>query len=579
MLQNGDFTSWDTAKALPQHWSLEQHESCRAAISRPRGLPGDAIKIEIGTADDAQWHLQLTQGGFRLTNGQYYTLSFEASSPKARTISCGVSQAHSPWSNLGLSRGVSLDPEWKTFSFGFVATASDTNARVTFAFSGDPTPFHLAHVELRPGGQVGLAEGESLDPGTIELFRDKESTPRILDRMTFLAQTEKAYFEDMWSHIRGLGCRALVTGTIVFGPLGLYAQSNMDFLDSHAYWQHPRFPGKPWDPGNWTVEQRPMTDHPSEATLFRLAAERRTGKPFTLSEYNHPAPLDAQAECVPMIASFAAAQDWDGVWLYTYSHSTDNWGREHLYSYFDIDTNPAKWGFMRAGAAIFVEKGIAPLPTPDSGLWIANTSRNLATLHLKYGTDMFRLATDTGGIVYQNMLRSQMTVSIDSRPGPVRDPQSATGTQLQWSVDAGGQGLYEAIGPQAQVYTGHANRFAGETEGRIRIVSPDFVALTITPLGAGGEVLITACGRCENTGMQFAPDRRTVGRNWGKAPVQIEPVRGTLTLPEGRWTCRALAPDGTPGRQAPVTYENGRGVLALSPEYATMWYLLERQEN
>ena len=106
-----------------------------------------------------------------------------------------------------------------------------------------------------------------------------------------------------------------------------------------------------------------MTDHPSQATLFRLAAERLGGKPFTVSEYNHPAPLDAQAECVPMIASFAAAQDWDGIWLFTYSHATDNWAREAMSGFFDIDANPAKWGFMRAGTAIFREQAMAPLET------------------------------------------------------------------------------------------------------------------------------------------------------------------------------------------------------------------------
>ena len=92
-------------------------------------------------------------------------------------------------------------------------------------------------------------------------------------------------------------------------------------------------------------------------------------------------------------------------------------------------------------------------------------------------------------------------------------------------------------------------------------------------------MLITACGRCENTGMQFSPDRRTVGRNWGHAPVQIEAVRGSLVVPDGKWICHALAPDGSPKQQVPISYENGRGTLTLSPEYGTMWYLLQPQAD
>ena len=79
--------------------------------------------------------------------------------------------------------------------------------------------------------------------------------------------------------------------------------------------------------------------------------------------------------------------------------------------------------------------------------------------------------------------------------------------------------------------------------------------------------------------MQFSPDRRTVGRNWGTAPAQIEAVRGSMVLPQGQWTCHALAPDGSPKTLVPITYADGQGTLTLSPEYGTMWYLLEQNRR
>jgi hypothetical protein len=577
LLRNSAFANWDAKRSLPEPWSIEQHEGCLASLSRAQNQPHEAIQVNIGKADDTEWHLQLTQGGLALTEGQYYTLSFQASSPQPRVISCNVSQAHESWANLGLSRRVNLGPEWKKFSLGFVASASDKNARVTFAFSANSTPFYLAQVELHPGGQMGLAQGELASAGSVSLFQENESTPRILDRMVFLAETEKAYFDGMRSYIKkDLGCRALVTGTIVFGPLGLYAQSDMDFIDSHAYWQHPSFPGRPWDSANWLIEQRPMTDHPDQATLFRIAAERLAGKPFTLSEYNHPAPLDAQAECIPMVASFAAAQNWDGVWLFDYASGMSDWNRQTMSGFFSMDTNPAKWGFVRAGAAIFNGGRAAGEERPGA----ARSSPSVtaaARLHVKYGSNMLRVLTDTGGITSDAMLRTQIRGWRMGESGFT--PQSTAidpPLQLKWSVDAGGRGLYQTLGRAAQVYTGHAQRFEGATEGRIRITAPDLVALTITPLDAGKKVLITTCGRCENTGMQFAADRRTVGRNWGQAPVRIEAVRGSVVLPDGKWTCHALAPDGSPKQQVPISYDNGRGTLTLSPEYGTMWYLLEQ---
>jgi len=579
LLQNGNFSTDRTG--APQHWNLEQHEGCRAGISRRPSLPDNAIQIQIDKADDTEWHLQLTQGGLALKQGRYYTASFDASSSRPRTISCSIGQAHDPWGNLGLSRRVELTDRWTHFTLGFVAKADEDNARISFVLGGDDAPVNLGHVELRPGGQVTLAEGESLSESSVALFQENESERRILDRMIFLAQTEKAYFDEMRRYIKAdLGCDALVTGTIVFGPLGLYAQSDMDFIDSHAYWQHPRFPGRPWDQGNWIVEQKPMTDYPEEATLFRIAAERLLGKPFTVSEYNHPAPMDAQAECVPMMASFAAAQDWDGVWFYTYSHSGDSWDRETLSSFFDIDTNPAKWGFMRAGAALFRDECIRPL----QGLvytGVAGTERNgdkilhrLAELQQNHGGNLLAAI----GTPRETILRSQHARSIDGRHG--HHDKLGFLRKIKWPVKDG-KGIYAVESSGASVYIGHANRFSRVSDGKVTITEPEFVAMTITPLTGTRSVplekrdtiLVTACGRCENTGMQFSSDRRTVGRNWGKAPVQIETVEGRLVLPEGKWTCHALAPDGTTKRRVPTD----RNILKLSAEYETMWYLLERQ--
>jgi hypothetical protein len=325
-----------------------------------------------------------------------------------------------------------------------------------------------------------------------------------------------------------------------------------------------------------------MTDHPDQATLFRIAAERLAGKPFTLSEYNHPAPLDAQAECVPMVASFAAAQDWDGVWLFDYASGSNAWGRQAMSGFFDIDTNPAKWGFVRAGAAIFSGRPGAGQSAAMRAIGANNHSPlpAIAKLHARYGDNMLRLLTAASNIRRNDLLQTQILgwQMGDSGLAPQTSPVQSQ-YRLTWSVDARGQGIYQANG-QAQVYTGHAKRFAEITGDRIRIASPDFVALTITPLGLVGAndyspLLITACGRCENTEMQFSPDRRTVGRNWGQAPVRIEAVRGSVVVPEGKWTCHALAPDGSPKQAVPISYENGRGTLALSPEYGTMWYLLQ----
>jgi hypothetical protein len=565
-----------TDKKVPTTWNLEQHSGCRASVSNQRYQSKDALYIKINKSDDTEWHLQFNQGGISLKAGQYYTVIFEAAADESREIGCSVSQAHSSWRNLGLSRQVELSRKWQTFRSGFIAKSDDDNARLSFAFGKGRIPFYLANIRFHSGGRISLQKGESIRSGSVAVFADNENPNRTLDRMQFLAETEKAYFEGMRNFIKkDLGCKALITGTIVFGPLGLYTQSDMDFIDVHAYWQHPRFPGRPWDRGNWIVEQKPMTNYPKEATLFRLAAARLSGKPFTLSEYNHPAPLDSQAECVPMAASFAAAQDWDAVWLYTYSHSSNDWYRENMNSYFDIDTNPAKWGFMRAGAAIFREGLVQPLGNSvRAELFLRSNDlvSELAQLHLKHDRNMFEVVSAACGVTRQNILSNRLFIEFRSPPG-IGDT-APNRTNLKWLVE-NGRGLYY-VGSGSGVLAGDTSRFE-----RCQIDDPAFAVITATPLDGlpwprSSKILITACGRCENVGMEFSKDRRTVGRQWGQGPVQIEAVTGTVEIARGNWTAKSLGSDGLAKADVPVRSEGDRNFIEMSPKYKTMWYLLRK---
>jgi len=577
LLLNGDFS--EIHDGLPVHWQMEQHDGNFASVTRLN----QGIRIEIVQHDSTGWHLQFNQSNLSVEQGQYYTVIIQARSDQARRINCQVSQAHDPWGGLGLSRAIELTSKWTSFRLGFVASATDANARLTFAFGEEERPFELREVWIGSGGQVGLEPGESWETKTIGLYADNESEPRELDRWMFLAETEKAFFDQMREFVKeDLGCGALVTGTIVFGPLGLFGQSDMDFVDAHAYWQHPQFPGKPWDAGNWIVKQKPMVDYPQEATLFALAAQRLAGKPFTVSEYNHPAPLDSQAACVPMLSSFAAAQDWDGLWLYTYSHDNSDWARSHLNSFFDIDSNPAKWGFMRSGADIFRAKGGRVLGhrsevalTEDS----QGMLKSLAQHQRRFGSDLFSAFASECSMGRSNLLEIQLSALLSGKSTmrPVMEPES----EMTWRVE-GSKGLLAIESDASRIVVGHAPLFGRVTHNAVSMSSSEHVTFAVTTLDGldlaqTQQILVVACGRCENTGMIFGQDRATVGRQWGKTPVLIEPVNGVVTLPKGRWKAWALDPTGAKKNVVPVKTQDNSDELVMSDAFATMWYLLVRQ--
>jgi hypothetical protein len=246
-----------------------------------------------------------------------------------------------------------------------------------------------------------------------------------------------------------------------------------------------------------------------------------------------------------------------------------------LNGYFDIDTNPAKWGFMRAGAAIFRQAIIAPLKGCTIAVLSRSSSvvRQLAQLHLKYDRNMLDVVNALCGATRQTILGNPLYVSLRPSSGVEQTDQSIT--ELIWSVEDG-KGLYIAQAG-AGVLAGDTTRFE-----RCQIDDPAYAVITATPLDGvpwwkSTEILITACGRCENAGMKFSEDRRTVGRNWGEPPVQIEAVEGTIEIPKGNWRCQALGPDGLAKADVPVRSEGGRNYINLSSQYKTMWYLLRKE--
>ena len=78
--------------------------------------------------------------------------------------------------------------------------------------------------------------------------------------------------------------------------------------------------------------------------------------------------------------------------------------------------------------------------------------------------------------------------------------------------------------------------------------------------------------------MKFTADRSSVGRDWGKAPVMIQPVKGSVVLPGGNWTCQTIGPDGLATGKIEIQKNNdGKPFVQFGPQYKTMWYLLTRE--
>jgi hypothetical protein len=289
--------------------------------------------------------------------------------------------------------------------------------------------------------------------------------------------------------------------------------------------------------------------------------------------------MDTQAECVPMIAAFAASQDWDGIWLFSYCHRMNAWDRQSYDSFFDIDANPSKFGFLAPAAVMFRQAGMEPVAGQKvcevggaSGAGAAEMLSAFAALKYRNGDSMRNVVMGQFKVPVSEMLANRIYVSAGAKPTAVGE----AGQPIQWAVQDG-RGHFVAAGRDALAETLSAAS-PGHDKPTFRAVA--VAALDGKALTESRRILIAACGRCENTGMVFSADRRTVGRNWGGPPVLIEPVDQAVKLPGKageKLRLQPLGPDGLPaGEPAAITLGEDTTVR-LSPKYKTMWYLLTRE--
>lgn len=602
MLANGDFS-----KPLEGAWSLQRDAESEASWSVGDDGPDDrkALTLQVRRRGAVSWIPQFWHSGIAVRKGQPYTLSLLARADAPRHIRINCMMAHAPWQHLGLEATAQLTPAWKPLRYTFVADRDDDNARISFG-GLSPGTYALCGVSFRPGGVVGLEPGQTLEEDSVPIVRRGHSgavEAARRDFVDFLCDTEREYWGGMYRFLKDdLKVKALVSGTQV-GWSTPRIQAGLDYIDVHSYWNHPAFPGRPWDPRNWYVRNVAMVNDPP-GTLGRLAAKRVAGKALTVSEYNHPAPNVYAAEGFPMIAAFGAMQGWDGIFSFTWSHNAD-YEPGRITGFFDIKGDTSRLVHMPACAAMFLRGDVAParrrIAAPMSPaaerekLFQTQTARSLHAF--EFGVDHHACLEHR--VALELAAESSAVPSIEppaeQRAAPPKDAsavaarrfESDTG-QIVWDVSRPGAGCFTVVAPRVRLFTGFVGGRVVEL-GDIRLAigrtKLDWATVSLVCLDAPGfdqpgRILVAATGWVQNTDMELQrleADRVTVEDRWGRAPLLCEGVPANLSLPirAERVRCYPLDESGRRRGAVPVAPDGDRATVQLGPEHRTVWYELE----
>lgn len=547
-------------------WTTE-NQSGGSVTFTPVEVPGQTATLitDVASNPGPDWHVQTHLGGLTLNNGEFYTVTFRAKGSQGGTVGISAMRDRADWHNVGLASSIALTPEEKAYSLSFrVSTAEPGTSRVGFVLGGARGRVEIKDLRIvsgRAGG--GLPAGQSIAAGNVDI-PTVDGTPRGNAWLAFLTATETAYSTEMRDYLRrDLGFRAtnLIDSQTSWGGLtSIDRERDSAYNDTHEYWNHPNFTGGEWNPKSYTVNRQAITGGlPNLGTLQNLAVWRRFDRPFSVSEYDHPAPSDYAAEMMPLFASFATQQNWDALYTFNWEQTGAKEVNDHFTGYFDQARNPAKLAFYPLGAIIFRQR-LLPPPEYAQTLMIAGRRpwEQGATPWAQWG-----LTKET-----PDFLNAQ----IGYAPAP-----SATATVVR---PTGGPGTGSTVdvtdGTGGKIYKIESDRavsIAGFTNGRT--VSLRSGSVTFGDVGAGlsgtmmapldgkpfatsSRILLAAVGRAENSGMAWNKERNSVSDQWGQGPSRAEvvPMRVRL-ITEARRKVWVLDASGNRIGEVPTVYEGG----------------------
>jgi hypothetical protein len=600
-------------------WVVEVHDGAEASYRIVTEAGGRAfLEIAVKKKGLESWHVQFNQPGLRIVEGETYLVCFSAKADRDVRVSVGLVQAHEPWGGLSQRVDITLTRAWKDYEIALLASQSEDNARLDISGLGaNIATYEFSCFSMKLFNGYGLMDGESLSNKTVQILPvseyNKRSSVAKKDWVEFLYFLEESFFTEMYRFIKEeLGVKALIIGTIV-GCSMPNIMAKLDIVDTHAYWMHPLFPGYAWDPENWYVINEPMVNKPQQSTIVGLAVKRVYGKPHFVTEYNHPAPNMYDAETALTLATYAAFQDWDGIFLFDYGARGD-WNSKKIRGFFNIDQHPVKMATLIPAHFIFVRGDVKP-------------GENLVTVKMN-SEDEVRFTA--GGKAYAWTLPDGATAGLNPLLSLLHRIAVTTGNsfnntvfehpqniypsdtgEIVWNVSDSEKGLILVNTSRSVAIIGFGGGRKLEFGNTVIEVGETLLdgwcAITLSTLdgkniSSSKKMLLIAAGYTTNTRMRlrtyeggrniltWSQDSLTsietyrgpvtCGSNWGYAPTITEGIPVTIRMGTGMnlevW---ALDNRGRRTSRVEVGSEGDYKVFTIGPEYQTIWYELTLSEN
>jgi hypothetical protein len=417
--------------------------------------------------------------------------------------------------------------------------------------------------------------------------------------ITFLSELQRAYYQEMYRHLRQLGVRIPITGTnwCQGGMSSLETQLVTDFTDSHVYWYS-------W--GCWTPTEKRFLNRSMlgerDPILAALSGYRVLDKPFFASEWDDPWPNEWRAESPLQLAAVACLQGWAGTAIHTYRYDC----REHVNQIaapitsdalsgvpyrggvFDTFNDPAKFGLFYH-AALMMRRGDVREPDIGTEIVLTGLLHDDTTGALEGLIHPAHVPALLGASeVCKVGMRLPGSAACGARQAPMNEPiVPKDATEIRSETGELYRNLAKRYGiidtPRTKVAYGFLGALgAVAMKGLTVKVDTDFAVIALSSLcdedtAHSNNLLLTAVGRADNTGAEYNSDH-TLQLKLGHGPIQIEVIEATLELETDIPGLKvwSISEAGFQVGPVPATYGAGKIRFTIGGSFPSMYYLIQQ---
>lgn len=412
-----------------------------------------------------------------------------------------------------------------------------------------------------------------------------EFTSNDEEMYPFYRDLSRVYYEEMIQHMRETGVKIPIAGTNwTRNTAHLTAQLAGDFTDSHAYFYDFGL----WHDGSRRFMNDAMTGRRNNM-IPGLAFYRVQGKPFFVSEWDHVWPNEWRAESSLLLAAVGAMQGWGGYAIHTYRYTLDEDvdmiakpvtanalnGVYYRGGSFDAFNDPAKFGLfyhaaliMRRGDVKPAEKTLNIVPVDELRVrsgppWEMSPEKHRVETVLPGMTP--------GGDIVITSDETYIAPDATEVLSDTRELYRNLEKQFGWIDSPMTKAVYGFVGKAGAIQLNNATFEVGTAFATVAISSLDE-----DPITRSGNMLLTAVGRAENTGMKYNEERTQV-LDVGHGPIQVEVIEAVIEMETDQRDLRVMSinPQGMITGYMPSEYKDGIFRFEIGKEFQSMYYLIQ----